>query len=300
VLVAVEAACPREFGVQSPVDWTAIDTIAIIAVIWLIATFVYKGIRQHNVAKFPQISIMVPFSQWGEMLVRRKPPLSAGAAAAGFFKTIFVDVLGMNIFKCVQPYMKSPPELVRTRISKRAAKLLIVWGFILAAIATVINFVTLPHNCIPIRLDHPVRIFGVLAGILLIIGSSLWLAVRYKEVRYRGVWDMIGAELLPVLILLIAVSGFVLQAAIYLYYLEWPSVSWATRGFLYFAEHFHAVPLALLVFFFFWTKADHIVYRIFWRIHEYGYQPVAGRANSRLPPRDLRPLVKSRELQPGY
>jgi hypothetical protein len=66
------------------------------------------------------------------------------------------------------------------------------------------------------------------------------------------------------------------------------------------AIHFHAVPVAAFFWLFFWTKADHIIYRIFWRIYDYADKELAG-PNTRLPPTTLKPLNKTgKEIQPGY
>nr|KJR73062.1 MAG: hypothetical protein TU35_08090 [Thermoproteus sp. AZ2] len=57
----------------------------------------------------------------------------------------------------------------------------------------------------------------MLGGIFIIIGAAIWLSVRYKEVNYKGIFDLIGAEYLPVIVLLIGISGFLLQGAILAY-----------------------------------------------------------------------------------
>ncbi|MEM0111925.1 MAG: hypothetical protein QXK90_04095, partial [Candidatus Parvarchaeota archaeon] len=239
-------------------------------------------------------------------LIREKPGIGAKAIPL-FFKVLFVDILAMNIFKC--EYGRSAPEIVRTKGAKRAAKLLIVWGFIFAGASTVLTTVLTysipqgrpyyyPHDYIVLDVTHPARILGIISGILIIIGSLIWLSVRYKEANYRGVWDLIGADYLPVIVLLIGISGFVLQAALYAYSIS-PS-DLATRAFLIFSIHFHAIPVAMFFILLFWTKADHIIYRIFWRIYEYADKSFAGE-KTRLPPTTLHPLNKTgKEIKPGY
>jgi hypothetical protein len=82
--------------------------------------------------------------------------------------------------------------------------------------------------------------------------------VNYKGRRW---WNLVGADYLPIMILLLGVSGFALQAAILAWAYGWPGAD----AFLILAIHFHAIPVAAFFWLFFWTKADHIVYRIFWR-----------------------------------
>ena len=285
--------------VKSPVEWIAIDVLAIITVVWIIFTFLYKGVRGRNVLRYPQMHIMIPYPEWEKKLLAEKPAMGAGRVVVAFFKTLFVDVLAMGILKC--EHGKSQREVVKTRTAKRAAKLLMVWGFVFAGIATTVAYLTFPHDMIVLDLHHPARIFGMLGGVFMIIGALMWLSVRYKEVNYRGRrwWDLIGADYLPIMVLLLGVSGFVLQAAILAWAYGWLGAV-ASEAFLWFAVHFHAVPVAAFFWLFFWTKADHIVYRVFWRIYDYADKELAG-PNTRLPPTTLKPLNKTgKEIQPGY
>nr|WP_320056649.1 hypothetical protein [Pyrobaculum calidifontis] len=284
--------------VESPVDWFAIDVLAALTVLWILFTFWYKGVRQFNVVRYPYIETMIPYAEWDRKLLREKPPIGVGSAIAYFFKTLFADVLAMGILKC--EYGKSEKEVVNTRAAKRVAKLFMVWGFVLAGISTTLAYFTFPHNMIVLDLHHPARIFGVAGGVLMVVGALIWLSVRYKEVNYRGIWDWLGADYLPFMVLLLGLSGFVLQAAIYVWAHN-PSDAFA-NAFLYFAEHFHAIPVALFFWAFFWTKADHIIYRILWRIYEYADKKYAASHNiSRLPPPTLKVMNKTgKEIQPGY
>jgi hypothetical protein len=294
--MAEAVSCPPYTCVKSPVEWGAIDALAVITVLWVIITFFYKGVKGSNVMRYPQIHMMIPYAMWEKKLLAEKPAIGAGRAVAAFFKTLFVDVLAMGILKC--EHGRSEREVVRTRTAKRAAKLLMVWGFVFAGISTTLAYLMFPHDMIVLDLHHPARIFGMLGGVFMIIGALIWLSVRYKEVRYGEMrwWDLIGADYLPIMILLLGISGFVLQAAILAWAYGWPGA----EAFLWFAVHFHAVPVAAFFWLFFWTKADHIVYRIFWRIYDYADKELAG-PNTRLPPTTLKPLNKTgKEIQPGY
>jgi hypothetical protein len=42
---AGEVPCPPYTCVESPVDWGAIDALAILTVFWIIFSFVYKGVK---------------------------------------------------------------------------------------------------------------------------------------------------------------------------------------------------------------------------------------------------------------
>ena len=294
--MAAVVSCPPYTCVESPVGWGVIDALAAITVVWIIFTFLYKGVRGRNVARYPQIHMLIPYPEWDKKLLAEKPAIGAGRAVAAFFKTLFADVLAVGILKC--EYGRSEREVVRTRAAKRAAKLLMVWGFVFAGISTTLAYLMFPHDMIVLDLYHPARIFGMLGGAFMIVGALMWLSVRYKEVSYGGMrwWDLIGADYLPVVILLLGISGFALQAAILAWAYGWPGAA----AFLTVAIHFHAVLVAAFFWLFFWTKADHIVYRVFWRIYDYADKELAG-PNTRLPPTTLKPLNKTgKEIQQGY
>jgi len=294
-MVKVETHGPYTY-VESPVDWFAIDVLAVLTILWVLFTFWHKGVRGNNITRYPQIHMAIPYPQWRRGLLGEKPAIGAGRAISAFFKTLFADVLAMGILKC--EYGRSEREVVHTRGPKRVAKFLMVWGFVFAALSTTIAYFTFPHNMIVLDSTHPARVLGMVSGVFLIVGAAIWLSVRYKEVGYSGKqwWQLTGAEYLPVTILLLGVSGFVLQAAVLAYANGWPGAD----TFLWFAVHFHAIPVAAFFWLFFWTKADHIVYRIFWRIYDYADKELAG-ANTRLPPTTLKPLNKTgKEIQPGY
>nr|KJR73061.1 MAG: hypothetical protein TU35_08085 [Thermoproteus sp. AZ2] len=83
---------------KSPISWNVIDILAIITVIWIIITFIYKGIKQYRVFNYPQIYSMIPYSEWNNKLLG-KSNTGAGRLIAGFFKTLFVDALTMAVFQ---------------------------------------------------------------------------------------------------------------------------------------------------------------------------------------------------------
>lgn len=303
-LMALEAIGPNLFKdtssgyiyVVSPVDWTLIDVLAAITVVFLLFAFFYKGVGQRRVLRYPQIQIAIPYSQWETKLISQKPPMGAGKVIAALIRTIFVDALAMDILKC--QYGRAPGEIVATRVAKRAAKLMIIWGFIFAAVSTTLAYLMFPHNMIALNLNSPPRIFGMIGGVLMIVGAALWLGVRYKEVRYKGVWDLLGAEFLPLMVLLLGISGFLLQAAIYIW--AFNQTALAAEAFLWTAIHFHAIIVALFFWALFWTNGEHIVYQIFWRMYEYIDRENAGR-NTRLPPTNIKHVNRTgKEIQPGY
>jgi hypothetical protein len=155
--------CPPYTCVESPVEWIAIDALAILTVFWIIISFVYKGVKGRNVMRYPQIHMMIPYPEWEKKLLAEKPAMGAGRVVAAFFKTLFVDVLAMGILKC--EYGRSEREVVRTRTAKRIAKLLMVWGFVFAGISTALAYLMFPHNKIVLDLSHLARASACWAGV---------------------------------------------------------------------------------------------------------------------------------------
>nr|KJR72881.1 MAG: hypothetical protein TU35_09185 [Thermoproteus sp. AZ2] len=281
--------------IKSPVDWHLIDALAIITVIWIIATFIYKGIKQYKVFNYPQMYAMIPYPEWDNKLLG-KSNVGAGRLIAGFFKTLFVDALTMAVLGC--EFGESYAEIVRTKTVKRAAKLLIVWGFIFAGLSTIIAYITFPYNYIILNITNPARILGMLGGLFIIIGAAIWLSVRYKEVNYKGVFDFIGADYLPVMVLLIGISGFILQGAILAYATYGTTLP--VEAFLWTAIHFHAITVAAFFWLFFWTNADHIIYMFFWRTYYHAYEGLPN-ITTKLPQETLHPLNRTgKEIQGGY
>ncbi len=270
---------------------------AIATIIIMLASIIYRW-RKGDFRVYPQHVLMVPYAAWDRELLRS--PVAAGTAFAYFIKALFTEVLTMSFYRC--RYGDTPGERVAERGSKRAAKLLIVWGFIFAAIATIwayISFHTATVNgepcpqCIPVgvsALSHPARIFGVLSGIFFLAAFLLWWPNRQRSAMHHG---LRYADYAIWVVLFIALTGFALQAAL-------------TTGDLlaiYLTSALHATTIIILFTFMFVTAFDHMVkwpIKLAWTraLEEYAAKK---RESSRLPPKDIPVFNRTgKKLEPGW
>ncbi|HZK66499.1 MAG TPA: hypothetical protein VFD42_02995, partial [Chloroflexota bacterium] len=126
-----------------------------------------------------------------------------------------------------------------------------MWGFIGLALATALDFLfKVPGSEVP--LWYPARLLGTLAGLFLMYGASVtigrWLrpAERVDSRRLASDWLFLG------LLFLVGLSGFILEALVYL-----PSVG--SAGYAVFLVHV-VLAMELLVLLPF-TKFAHALYR---------------------------------------
>lgn len=249
--------------VQSPIPYNYIDYGALALVVIIIIGFAYRMGRSaaYALRRYPQVMVFIPLNE------RPKPEgYSAGSVLAGLVKAVG-DALIMNLFSACQA------ENVRGASAKRAAKLMILWGFILLAITTILAYVLFPKNLIPVGFGGGpdvvvVRALGVIGGFLALAGSMIWLAVRNAGAGVK--MGITFADYLVIVILLTVLTGFALQAAIALA----PGASALISALFYLHIAFVVALFAPMPF----TKFDHAVYRLFWLAFEN-----ADKASKRLP-----------------
>jgi len=277
--------------------YTVVYIGAITTVLIMLFSLIYRW-RKGDLRIYPQHVVMVPYGEWRTSLL--KAPVSAGTAFAYLIKAFFAEILPMSFFKC--KYGDTLGERVQERGIKRAAKLLILWGFILAAISTVWAFVSFHGalvngepcpECFPVgasALAHPARALGVLAGIFLMLGAIMWWPIRQKSAMHYGIKYVDYAVWV---VFFLALTGFVLQVAL------------ATGNllFIYLASAFHAVPIIILFTFMFVTTFDHLIkwpIRLAWTraLEDYAAKR---REASRLPPKDIPPFNRTgKKIEQGW
>jgi len=132
----------------------------------------------------------------------------------------------------------------------------IMWGFIGLGTATALDYIILltvgkdPGQ--PVPLWNPPRLLGTLAGILLVYGTSLALAWRYKKVDKYHSHSLSSDWLFLWLMFLAGITGFALEIAIYL-----PrGTVWGYMVFL-----IHVILGMEIVFILPFSKFAHAVYR---------------------------------------
>ena len=141
---------------------------------------------------------------------------------------------------------------------KWAAHLLVFWGFAFAALATTLAYFMKPEGTI-LPLENPVKIFGNLGGILLMIGCVGMFAVRFQETGSR--WEINRSDIFLLLLLLTAATGFAVEVAIYAY---------GRTGLVTAAAYWAHIALLIgLLITSPITKFVHAIYKPYWLIHDH-------------------------------
>jgi len=124
---------------------------------------------------------------------------TASERLAGVISVLLLDVTTARVLKTCDR-------------RKQAFHLLIFWGFVSTAIATTLAFFMKPEGAI-LPLSHPVKIFGNLGGVLLVVGCVGMFFIRYQE--SGSPWHLTRADFFLITLFLSAVAGFGIQQAIY-------------------------------------------------------------------------------------
>jgi ferredoxin len=132
----------------------------------------------------------------------------------------------------------------------------IMWGFIGLGLATSLDYLLMiVADKVPGQPDPlwwPTRLLGTLAGLLLMYGTSVAIAERYRKPDKYASHSLLSDWLFLWLLWLSGLTGFVLEVALYL-----PSMS--TWGYIVFLIHVvFAMDLVVLLPF---TKFAHAIYR---------------------------------------
>jgi hypothetical protein len=140
----------------------------------------------------------------------------------------------------------------------------IMWGFVGLGLATALDYLLLMvADKVPGQPDPlwwPTRLLGTVAGLFLMYGTSLAIIERYRKPDKCASHSLLSDWLFLWLLWVAGLTGFVLEAALYL-----PAMS--TWGYIVFLVHVvFAMELIVLLPF---TKFAHSVYRpIALLIHE--------------------------------
>lgn len=124
---------------------------------------------------------------------------SSGAAAGSFFKVLFRDVFTTQVLDTC------------SRI-KRASHLALFWGFAFLGISTTLAFITNPSNAV-LPLTDPVKLFGNVGGVLVVVGFIFMFYVRYRE--QAPIWRLTRSDVFMLTLLVTVATGFVTQQAVY-------------------------------------------------------------------------------------
>jgi ferredoxin/nitrate reductase gamma subunit len=131
-----------------------------------------------------------------------------------------------------------------------------LWGFLGLLLATALDYaldlVGLKATGTWVYIWHPVRLLGTLAGLLLLYGSSISLVHRFRKTDETSAHSTVSDWALLILLWLTAVSGFLLEIAVYL-----PSPA----PWMYWTLVCHISVAAELLVLLPFTKFAHAIYR---------------------------------------
>lgn len=152
---------------------------------------------------------------------------------------------------------------------KWASHVLIFWGFVFTAIATTLAFFMKPEGAV-LPLDHPVKIFGNIGGVLLVAGCSAMFYARFQE--SGSMWHLHRSDYFLVALLLTALTGFLTENTIYAFGRAdslTPYVYWT-----------HMIVIISLLATAPWTKFTHAFYKPSWLL----FQKLSGQEEPKLEP----------------
>jgi len=133
--------------------------------------------------------------------------------------------------------------------SRKAAHLLVFYGFILLlAVTAFAIYAALTHNY-PLGLRHPVKIAGNIAGMMLLVGLGIMLINRIFDKENAGNSNY-SDWLFLVSLFLLTISGVIVEIARFL--------NWILAYYLYF---FHLICVWFVIIYLPYTKFGHLLYR---------------------------------------
>ncbi len=218
-----------------PIPNLVIDAGSLIVLLLVILGIVYrlKGGALHH------------FFQWqifsGGTKGKTAEPNSSSQIVPSFFTILLREVFAFRVLETCSK-------------TKRVSHLAIFWGFVFLGISTTLAFLTNPTDLV-LPLYNPVKLFGNVGGVLVVIGFLGMFYVRYRE--GAPIWRLTRSDVFLMTLFLAVVTGFIAQQTIYSSMgSEWVSSSfWVHMAFVItllatapFTKFFHAIskPISLL------------------------------------------------------
>jgi len=219
------------------------DTGIVVMMVVFVAGFAGVGTMARRIGRREGVG-------WSDVLGSRAALRRAGRAA---WAAIGRDSLGQARFRQECAAETEPVAWYRRRWLVHA---LTMWGFLGLLAATILDYglalAGIKETGTPVPIWYPVRLLGTIAGMALVYGTTILIIDRYRA-THRSVKRSTTADwMLLGLLWVTAVTGFVLELALYL-----PSPP--TWGYWMFLLHV-AVAMELVLFAPF-MKLAHAVYR---------------------------------------
>lgn len=175
-----------------PVANEIIDLGSAVVAVFVVLGVIYK-IRGGTLHHFDRWQVLkVP----GDATEASAP---SGTAVKSFFNVLFRDVFATQVLGTC------------SRL-KRASHLALFWGFAFLGVSTTLAFITNPSDVV-LPLTDPVKLFGNVGGILVVVGFIFMFYVRYRE--QAPIWRLTRSDVFMLMLLVTVVTGFVTQQAVY-------------------------------------------------------------------------------------
>lgn len=214
--------------------------IGALVILTIIIVGIVRGVRTRTL-QFPRKEI--------KTLMRKRPENSEGTITRSDWLKSLASVLLLDV---------GTSRTLRTcHKAKWASHVSIFWGFVFTAIATTLAFFLKPEGMI-LPLTHPIKIFGNLGGILIVVGCAAMFAVRYQE--SGSAWHLNRSDFFLIALFSAAVSGFAIQQAIYAF-----GRSGLTTSAVYWI---HIALIVLLLATSPFTKFIHALYKPSWTLYD--------------------------------
>lgn len=140
---------------------------------------------------------------------------------------------------------------------KWSSHVLIFWGFVFDGISTTLAYFMKPEGAV-LPLDHPVKLFGNVGGLLLVVGCAAMFSVRFQE--SGSMWDLNRSDYFLIALLLTPLSGFLVESSIYI-----TGRDAVMTPFIYWG---HLAIIVALLATAPYTKFTHAFYKPSWILYE--------------------------------
>ena len=164
-----------------------------------LAGFVLLGVVLVGLAVKASDGMFRRFPNWRLPAGGAGGPAPGGGGVSAFFNVLFTQVLATGVLGTCDR-------------AKRAAHLLVFWGFVFPGISTILAWLTNPQNLV-LDLTNPVKLFGNAGGILILLGFAAMFYVRYNE--EKGMWHITRGDYFILALFFTVVTGFITQQAVY-------------------------------------------------------------------------------------
>ena len=225
-----------------PITNGLIDAGGLILLLIIIVGFIFK-IRTGVLHRFDFLYILDSFKGNNAERKEQGENVKSGRLISSIASVLLYDVFTTRPLKTCDTI-------------KRAAHLLIFWGFVSTGISTTLAYLMNPDNAI-LPLTNPVKVFGNLGGILIAAGFVVMFYIRYQE--SGSMWKLTRADYFLLVLFFTVITGFITQQAIY---------SYASPGLVSATFWIHMVLIVLLLATAPFTKFSHALYKPIWLLHE--------------------------------